>query len=105
MIDDTTVATVSPDGVVTGEQTGTAILTVMVDTGSGVLEDEVAVRAIGIEPCRPDIDGDGRLTLFDFLAFQTAFDAGDSIADFDGDGRLTLFDFLAFQTAFDTGCP
>ena len=25
-------------------------------------------------------------------------------ADFDGDGELTLFDFLAFQSAFATGC-
>ncbi|MEO1279850.1 MAG: hypothetical protein AAFV77_12905, partial [Planctomycetota bacterium] len=26
-------------------------------------------------------------------------------ADLDGDGSLTLFDFLAFQNAFDAGCP
>jgi hypothetical protein len=54
--------------------------------------------------CRVDLDGDGVLTLFDFLAFQNAFDAGDLIADFDGDGVLTLFDFLAFQNEFDAGC-
>ncbi|MEQ8318289.1 MAG: GC-type dockerin domain-anchored protein [Phycisphaerales bacterium] len=54
--------------------------------------------------CLPDIDGDGELTLFDFLAFQNLFDAGDLAADFDGDGSLTLFDFLAFQNAFDAGC-
>ncbi|MEO1007689.1 MAG: GC-type dockerin domain-anchored protein [Planctomycetota bacterium] len=54
--------------------------------------------------CRADLDDDGRLTLFDFLAFQTLFDAGDPAADFDDDGRLTFFDFLAFQTAFDAGC-
>ena len=46
----------------------------------------------------------GALTLFDFLTFQTLFDAGDLQADFDGDGALTIFDFLAFQTAFDAGC-
>ncbi|NRA57065.1 MAG: right-handed parallel beta-helix repeat-containing protein [Phycisphaerales bacterium] len=55
-------------------------------------------------PCRVDLDGDGRLTLFDFLAFQNLFDAGDPGADFDADGRLTLFDFLAFQNEFDAGC-
>ena len=55
--------------------------------------------------CRADIDGDGALTLFDFLAFQNLFDAGDLAADFDGDGALTLFDFLAFQNEFDAGCP
>ena len=55
--------------------------------------------------CEADIDGDGELTLFDFLGFQNLFDAGDLRADFDGDGELTLFDFLAFQNAFDAGCP
>ena len=55
--------------------------------------------------CRADLDGDGVLTLFDFLAFQNAFDAGDLIADFDGDGVLTIFDFLTFQNEFDAGCP
>ncbi|MEQ9096644.1 MAG: GC-type dockerin domain-anchored protein [Phycisphaerales bacterium] len=56
-------------------------------------------------PCAADFDGDGTLTIFDFLAFQNAFDAGLPSADFDGDGRLSLFDFLAFQNAFDAGCP
>ncbi|MEQ9096873.1 MAG: VCBS repeat-containing protein [Phycisphaerales bacterium] len=55
--------------------------------------------------CPADVDGDGELTLFDFLAFQNLFDAGDPRADFDADGSLTLFDFLAFQNAFDAGCP
>jgi dienelactone hydrolase len=55
--------------------------------------------------CPADLDGDGSLTIFDFLAFQNLFDAGDPLADFDGDGDLTLFDFLAFQNAFDAGCP
>ncbi|GIW73742.1 MAG: hypothetical protein KatS3mg103_0264 [Phycisphaerales bacterium] len=50
-----------------------------------------------------DLNGDGELTLFDFLAFQNAFDAGDSLADFDGNCTLDLFDFLAFQNAFDAG--
>jgi|GEM_PF-3076591 len=55
--------------------------------------------------CVADFDGDGELTLFDFLAYQNAFDAGDASADLDGDGELTLFDFLAFQNAFAAGCP
>ncbi|MFI4914973.1 MAG: GC-type dockerin domain-anchored protein [Phycisphaerales bacterium JB060] len=54
--------------------------------------------------CPADLDADGELTIFDFLAFQNLFDAGDPIADFDGDGDLTIFDFLAFQNAFDAGC-
>ncbi|MEQ9094746.1 MAG: GC-type dockerin domain-anchored protein [Phycisphaerales bacterium] len=58
----------------------------------------------GTGGCRADLDGDGELTLFDFLQFQNLFDAGDLTADFDGDGSLTLFDFLAFQNEFDMGC-
>ncbi|MEO1008257.1 MAG: GC-type dockerin domain-anchored protein [Planctomycetota bacterium] len=57
------------------------------------------------DACPADFDGDGELTLFDFLAFQNAFDLGEASADFDGDGELTLFDFLAFQNAFAAGCP
>ncbi|UYV12062.1 MAG: PQQ-dependent sugar dehydrogenase [Phycisphaera sp.] len=56
------------------------------------------------ELCVANCDGDGSLTLFDFLCFQNAFDAGDPRADCDGDGSLTLFDFLCFQNAFDAGC-
>jgi len=52
---------------------------------------------------RADLDGDGLLTVFDFLAFQNAFDAGDPVADFTLDGRFDIFDFLAFQNAFDAG--
>ncbi|MEQ8317053.1 MAG: GC-type dockerin domain-anchored protein [Phycisphaerales bacterium] len=59
---------------------------------------------IEMTACPTDLDGDGELTIFDFLAFQNAFDAMDSVADFDGDGEFTIFDFLAFQNAFDAGC-
>jgi hypothetical protein len=55
-------------------------------------------------PCPADVDGDGALTVMDFLAFQMLFDAGDARADFDGDGALTLFDFLVYQNAFQAGC-
>ncbi|MFI4915059.1 MAG: GC-type dockerin domain-anchored protein [Phycisphaerales bacterium JB060] len=57
-----------------------------------------------VEGCYPDFDGDDQLTIFDFLAFQNAFDAGDLAADCDEDGSLTIFDFLCFQNAFDAGC-
>ncbi|MFI4916076.1 MAG: GC-type dockerin domain-anchored protein [Phycisphaerales bacterium JB060] len=55
--------------------------------------------------CRADLDGDGELTVFDFLEFQNLFDMGDLTADFDGDGELTVFDFLEFQNDFAQGCP
>jgi subtilisin family serine protease len=72
--------------------------------GHGRVDALEAVIAAAGAACRADFDGDGALTLFDFLAFQNAFDSGDARADFDGDGSLTLFDFLAFQNAFDAGC-
>jgi len=56
-------------------------------------------------PCAGDFDGDGELTLFDFLDFQTAFDDRNPRADIDGDGAFTVFDFLDFQNLFAAGCP
>jgi hypothetical protein len=56
------------------------------------------------DACYADLDGDGDLTIFDFLEFQNLFDAGDPAADCDEDGGLTIFDFLCFQNAFDAGC-
>jgi len=68
--------------------------------------DDVRVRVISDDPtCRADLDGDGELTIFDFLEFQNLFDTGDPVADFDGDGTLNIFDFLAFQNEFAAGCP
>jgi len=60
---------------------------------------ELTVIAIG----DADLTGDGLLDIFDYLAFQNAFDAGEHIADFDGNCTLDIFDFLAFQNAFDAG--
>lgn len=54
--------------------------------------------------CAADRDGDGELTVFDFLAFQNQFSAADLRADLDQDGQLTIFDFLVFQNRFMDGC-
>lgn len=56
-------------------------------------------------PCFADCDGDGTLTLFDFLCFSNAFLEGDPFADCDGDGMFTMFDFLCYQNAYQAGCP
>ncbi|UYV11650.1 MAG: hypothetical protein NCW75_10110 [Phycisphaera sp.] len=70
----------------------------------GVASSAIARWSCEAPACPADLDGDGALTIFDFLAFQNAFDAMDPAADFDGDGAFTIFDFLAFQNAFDAGC-
>jgi hypothetical protein len=54
--------------------------------------------------CYADFTGDGKLDLFDFLAFVNAFNAGDPAADCSKDGALDLFDFLCFTNGFNAGC-
>jgi len=59
---------------------------------------------IAAAPCFADFDGDGRLTVLDFIAFQTAFSRGDDSADCNGDRALDVLDFVCFQAAFAAGC-
>ena len=75
-------------------------------------QDDPALGVVAFDPiatgclvCKADLDGDGELTIFDFLLVQGLFAVGDMAADFDGDGVLTVFDFLVFQNEFDAGCP
>lgn len=65
-----------------------------------------AIEFTFIAGCRADLDGDGSLTLFDFLVFQDEFDIGRTlVADWDRDGELTVFDFLGYVNDFNAGCP
>ena len=54
--------------------------------------------------CPADFNGDGELSVLDFVAFQIAFVGGDDSADFNGDGELSVLDFVSFQVAFVAGC-
>jgi hypothetical protein len=56
------------------------------------------------QPCPADLDDNGVLDFFDFLAFTNLFNDDDLKADFDDNGVLDLFDFLAFVNAFNEGC-
>ena len=87
-----------------GEWNGDLYLGGSFETVNGQAASGIVRRTGCDSDCYPDFDGDGMLTIFDFLAFQNAFDAGDDAADCDSDGSLTLFDFLCFQNAFDAGC-
>ena len=69
-------------------------------SGEGLAADQIA----WLLSCPPDLDGDGELTVFDFLEFQDLFDASDPRADVFYDGRLDIFDFLAFFNQFQAGC-
>lgn len=50
-----------------------------------------------------DFNGDGELTILDFVHFQLAFQAGDEAADVNADGELSILDFVAFTEAFQMG--
>ncbi|MEQ8844299.1 MAG: GC-type dockerin domain-anchored protein [Phycisphaerales bacterium] len=97
------------------ESDGTLIMTSQtrrvweIDPATGLMTLRVALgeaepQGLDSIPCPADFNGDGSPDIFDFLAFQNAFDRGNPGADYDADGQLTLFDFLAFQNAFDAGC-
>jgi hypothetical protein len=59
----------------------------------------------GSDPCYPDCNLDGALTLADFGCFQTWFAMGFPYANCNGDGVINLADFGCFQTRFALGCP
>lgn len=54
--------------------------------------------------CVADMNGDGVLSILDFVAFQSAFLDGSMDADCNGDGILNVLDFVCFQDEFVTGC-
>ena len=66
-----------------------------------------AGRAVAIaqRDCPADCDGDGRLSIRDFVCFQSHFARGDRAADCNGDGKLNINDFICFQQKFKRGCP
>lgn len=68
---------------------------------SGLAFDNVR---FSMNPCFADMNEDGELNILDFVAFQSAYAAGDMAADCDADGALTVLDFVCFQNAFMLGC-
>ena len=70
------------------------------DTADAWFIDSVSID----EFCRVDMNRDGAVNIFDFLAFQTAFDGGSPQADFNNDTLINVFDFLEFQNQFGIGC-
>lgn len=56
-------------------------------------------------PCYPDCNQSGNLSIADFTCFQTKYAAGDPYADCNASGVLTIADFTCFQTRYVAGCP
>lgn len=62
-------------------------------------------ESFSFETYRPaDFDGSGFVDIEDYIAFVTAFEAGEDIADFDRSGFVDLDDFTAFVASFEAGC-
>jgi len=72
--------------------------------GETPLVANATIEGCEAEGCLADCDGDGELTVLDFVCFQGLFQAGDASADCDGNGTLNVLDFVCFQGAFQGGC-
>lgn len=60
------------------------------------------LRELVGDPCdQADYNQDAVVDVFDLLAFQTDWEAGDPKADLDGDGQFLIFDFLLLLNAID----
>jgi hypothetical protein len=57
-----------------------------------------------VESCAADFNGDGDLSVLDFVAFQQAWQASEPAADCNGDGGWNVLDFVCFQQLFQAGC-
>jgi len=72
-----------------------------------ILDDETTLSLEG-EPgndCPADCNGDGGLSVLDFICFQGLFIAGDPGANCNGDADINILDFVCYQSEFAAGCP
>ncbi|MDE3000873.1 MAG: leucine-rich repeat domain-containing protein [Gemmatimonadota bacterium] len=82
---------------------------------SATSSDDLATRSVitfnAAGSASPDFDGDGTVSLSDFLAFAGSFGSSQGDAryearfDLDGDGAVALSDFLIFAGAFGSEVP
>jgi hypothetical protein len=54
--------------------------------------------------CTADFNGDGAVNVQDFLAFLSAYAAGDARCDIDGSGSINVQDFLGYLSLYAAGC-
>lgn len=85
-----------------GTMTTLEFYSVTVPPGFGPALDDVRVTLVGC--CAADFNGDGAVTVQDFLAYLSAYAAGEARADINGDGQVNVQDFLAYLSAYSAGC-
>lgn len=72
----------------------------------GDLPPNISVTAIAAIPrCDADVNGDGQADVLDFVAFQTAWQGQDPMADCDASGTFDVLDFVCFSFVYSLGCP
>ncbi|MCC7389158.1 MAG: hypothetical protein IT431_10360 [Phycisphaerales bacterium] len=79
----------------------------LVDYGQilrGELADDDGDGVPDICACVADFNFDGQVNTLDFLAFLTAWNAGDPRADIDADGAVDTLDILAYLNLWAAGC-
>jgi hypothetical protein len=91
------------DAVGAGDVDGDGLTDILVGA-AGAAGNRAYVIAGNAPSCPPDVDKNGTLDLFDFLAYVNLFNASDPDADCTADGLLDLFDFLCYVNAFSAGC-
>ena len=94
---DSTIASVSKQGVVTANATGNTSVNAYV--GEAILVCQVNVREV-----KGDINGDSKFNVQDLVALQKLFYASDDIdpsaatfADFNNDGRINIIDMCLMK--------
>ncbi|MBY0262100.1 MAG: immunoglobulin domain-containing protein [Phycisphaerales bacterium] len=82
---------------------GTYTLSFETCAASGPLT-QATVATLTVNPCPPDVDGDGTRTVADIFAFLGFWFAGDVRGDFNGDQSIGVADIFAFLGAWFAGC-
>ncbi|MFG0243791.1 MAG: GC-type dockerin domain-anchored protein [Phycisphaerales bacterium JB054] len=74
------------------------------DVGGVAWDDLVFETVVPIDPCLPDLTGDGQVNTLDFLLFLGAWAQREPFADWDGNGTINTQDFLAYLNDWVAGC-
>ena len=59
----------------------------------------------GPPDCRPDLNADTQLNIFDIAQFIGHYNATDAVADWNADAQINIFDIQSYINAYLAGCP
>lgn len=75
------------------------------DSGNILISDRKRGLFVVRLDCKPDLDDNGVLNIFDYIAFGNLYSAQDPKADWDSNGQFNIFDYIAYGNAYAGGCP